>query len=347
MFYHYDIRRINNEDILYLYIDIKYEFSNDFDINDNDDLAKRTVNFIKSNNIHFYGNKVFLVIDGVVVKSLQIKDNKHVINNSDYSYDKYMVNIQLIDKSICEITLREYILSLLLSKYLDYITDEVYKAITILYNSYAYKMMEENNYIYSDNSYVLFKPLSYYKNIYIDYDIIIDRLNKIINEVDGYYLSYNGDYVLPFIHYSNNGKTLGNKKYPYLSSVVSIWDMLSPYYVELNTFSYEKLSEKIGEVVNYHLKIKSVIKNNHKTIIINGRIYQIEEFKTLLNLKSTDMYFIINKSSFQVITRGCGSFYGLSLFGACEIAKNGAKYYHILKYYFPKTNILKKVKELP
>ena len=79
MFYHYEIRNNGKEDILYLYLSLKYEFSREF-INNDEDLGRRTNNFIQSNNIPYKGNKVYLVIDGVVVKCVSInKTNNYLI----------------------------------------------------------------------------------------------------------------------------------------------------------------------------------------------------------------------------------------------------------------------------
>ena len=51
MFYNYEIRNNNSEEILYLYLNMKYEFSNEFSLEDDIDLARRSKNFIQNNNI--------------------------------------------------------------------------------------------------------------------------------------------------------------------------------------------------------------------------------------------------------------------------------------------------------
>ena len=133
MFYKYEIQHHVTEDILYLYLSMKYEFGNDFSLENEKDLKRRTKNFIASNMIPFHGNKVYLVVDGKIVKSLDLKDMKETISvHPQFSVDSYSVNIRLEDSSLCEIILREYLESVLLSKYQENIPDEVYKAIIIL-----------------------------------------------------------------------------------------------------------------------------------------------------------------------------------------------------------------------
>ncbi len=332
---------------MYLYLSMKYEFMNDFSLENENDLERRTKNFIVSNYIPFHGNKVYLVIDGKVVKSLDIgKVSKNIVPNHEYSVDGYLVHIRLEDSSICEILLREYLTSVLLSKYQEDIPDEVYKAIGILFSTYAYKCMKEDGFIDSNSSFAIYRPISYYKSNFANLQNILNRLNSCINDIDCLFLSYHDDFILPFIHYSNDGETLTHPNYPYLSSVKSLWDMASPYYVEINDISYEDISHKLGIPFHKNSNITITVENHIKKITLEKEIYTAEEFRNIFQLKSTNIFIIIHDDHLRIITKGWGNSYGLSVFGACEIAKNGGKYYHILKYYFPKTKLLKYTKEL-
>lgn len=74
MFQNYEIKRIGYDEVIYLYLDLKYEMGMDF--NDPDctiSLTNRCYNFIKNNKINYGGNKVYLVIDGLIVKSLDLR----------------------------------------------------------------------------------------------------------------------------------------------------------------------------------------------------------------------------------------------------------------------------------
>ena len=54
MFYKYEIKNNGIEDILYLYLSLNYEFSRELVLNSkDDDLARRTKNFIKNNHINY------------------------------------------------------------------------------------------------------------------------------------------------------------------------------------------------------------------------------------------------------------------------------------------------------
>lgn len=347
MFYKYEVLNNGKEDILYLYLNMQYEFSKELTFKDNQELSRRTKNFIRTNDINFKGNKVYLIVDGIVVRVLDIsKSTENYVSNFSFSADNYLVNIRLDDNSICEVSLREYLLGVLLSKYMNNIHIEALKAMCVLFNSYAYKMMRDNNYILSINDFVIYKPSSYYKTIMNDYDEVINILNTVINEVDCVFMSYNNDYILPFIHYSNSGKTLLNDKYPYLSSIKSLWDMASPYYLEIRDVSYDVLSKKLSTEISSVSNINIIGNKTNKKVKFDSNIFTIEELKQFFDLKSTDLYIIIYSNFLRFITIGWGNSYGLSLFGASEIAKTGAKYYNILKYYFPKVSLFKYAKEL-
>ena len=203
--------------------------------------------------------------------------------------------------------------------------------------------MQEIGYITNDNVFFSYQPLSYYYDSIKDCEKTIEYFKPILFEIDGLFLRYENNYILPFIHYSNDGKTISNSNYPYLSSVKSLWDLASHYYLNILDVPYKVLSSKLGIEVQSKTKI-SMIKN--RKIIFDGKPFTIDEFKDILQLKSSHIYLISYSDHIRIITKGWGNFYGLSIFGANEMANDGKKYYDILKYYFPKTQLSKYIKEL-
>lgn len=339
MFYKYEIRKNNGEDCLYLYISLDYEFSNEF--TDNNNLSLLSKNYIKTNNINFKGKSVFFVVNGIVVKKLDLNSNKYVLNDS-YSPDSFLINLKLDDDSLCEISLRDYLISILLSYYDENIGDEVLKSICILFNTYSYKMMKENNFILENNDFARYINYKEYKLNYNNYTSIVKRINNIINSVSCMYVAYNNNYILPFIHFCNIGKTITNSNYPYLSSVKSYWDLASSNYVRVSDFAYDVISNLLNTSINN----KTVIDINDNIIFINNKKYTINEIKSVLNINSNYIYIIQNKNYIRFITKGIGNSLGLSIYGAISIENNGGNYINILNYYFPKIVIYKHIKEL-
>ena len=240
MYYNYEIR----DNILYLYLTMKYEFSKE--LTNSKDLGRRTRNFIENNNIPFHGNKVYFIVDGIVVKVIDL--NKDIIPVNNYFCDNFNLNIVLEDNSICEITLREYLQSILLDSYNNHI--EVLKAIAILFTTYALK---EKQIVY--NKFITYKSLKYYQDKLLNYNTIINKINDLINSIDGLYLTYQNQLILPFIHYSNEGKTKDNPNYPYLTAVKSLWDLAAPTYLEITNITYTEINRKLKINLNSSSKI--------------------------------------------------------------------------------------------
>ena len=318
---------------------LDYEFSNEF--TDNNNLSLLSKNYIKTNNINFKGKSVFFVVNGIVVKKLDLNSNKYVLNDS-YSPDSFLINLKLDDDSLCEISLRDYLISILLSYYDENIGDEVLTSICILFNTYSYKMMKENNFILENNDFARYINYKEYKLNYNNYTSIVKRINNIINSVSCMYVAYNNNYILPFIHFCNIGKTITNSNYPYLSSVKSYWDLASSNYVRVSDFAYDVISNLLNTSINN----KTVIDINDNIIFINNKKYTINEIKSVLNINSNYIYIIQNKNYIRFITKGIGNSLGLSIYGAISIENNGGNYINILNYYFPKIVIYKHIKEL-
>lgn len=343
MFYKYEI--INNE--LYLYLTMNYEFSNEFGYNSDSNLNRITLDFINTNNIDFDGNVINYVVDNIIVKKVNLLKSKNTtVNNPIYSCDNFTVNVKLDDNSMCEISLYDYLLSMLFEKYNVNYDVEVLKCICILYNTYAYRCMSNDKYLLATNYFSFYKPLKYYKDIYSNYNDLVKYFDTIIRSVDCMFMSYNNQFILPFIHYSNSGKTMTNIKYPYLSSVSSLWDILSPNYIQVQEYSYVEFNKFLNITCDNKSTYSFINQDNSRKFKINNNIFSLEEIKNLLNLKSSEFDFIICKDKIKIITKGIGNGLGLSLYGANEIAKNGSKYNNILKYYFPKVKLLRYIKEL-
>ena len=339
MFTKYEIRKVNGEDILYLYLSYDYEFSRELTDTNEDDLKILSKQFLNKNSIPYHGNKVYFVLDGMVVKKVNFPDNHEYY----FSPDNYMINIKLEDGSNIEISLKEYLLSILFSYYDKDFDKELYKAICVLYNTYAYRMMAEDGFILANNNYARYKPLNEYKDI-DNYDSISNLFRRVIEEVSCLFISYNMEYILPFIHYSNNGETLAHPKYLYLSSVKSLWDITSPNYLNIKTYSFNEISNIFKVQIDSSSEIKLL--NHGHTIKIKHKAFSIREVKDLLKLLSCDISIIVNRDNITFITKGIGNNLGLSLYGYNSLAKNGANYEQILYYYFPKCRLFKNIKEL-
>ena len=76
----YNIRKINGEEVLCLYLDLSSEFAN-LDSEKNKSLKKDIKKYIKKNKINFKGVKVALVIGGFLVGTIMLNNKKQPDNN--------------------------------------------------------------------------------------------------------------------------------------------------------------------------------------------------------------------------------------------------------------------------
>lgn len=344
MFYRYEIKRINNEDILYLYLTMAYEFSKELGVEaSDDDIKRRTRNFVKNNHIDFNGRKAFLVIDDIIVKTIDLNEEDQEIEviheKHHYSDSEYLVTLELDNHIIVEITLKEYLLGVIATNADIDAQLETLKALAVLYRTYALKEMNSKKKIMAINRFQIYKPLSYYKLAWMgEYNSTYHKLLQALEETDREFVTFDGKYITPFIHMCSNGYTSTDPLFPYLEKRPSLWDYASPLFLKISDYEYPQLENilqmKKEEIQN--IEILSLTDNNRiKNIKIGSQIMSGEEFRQLLSLPSDDVTIIINENHVRFITRGCGISLGLSEFGANEMAKNSCSYTDIIRYYYP------------
>ncbi len=175
-----------------------------------------------------------------------------------------------------------------------------------------------------------------------------ENYNKIKNAVystAGEILEYDNEPILAVFCSTTNGRTeecenVWTQDIPYLSSVESEGDKFSPYFEGSLTVSREKFkaifgSENIGGVTKspagYVLNIK-----------IGDREYTGAGVRSILGLRSTSFDIQKGADGFVINTRGYGHGVGMSQYGACYMANNGADYKAILNHYY-KSAIIKKL----
>lgn len=348
MFYRYEIKNNGNEDILYLYLTMTYEFSKELEGTEtNNTIENKTKEFIKNNSIDFSGDKIYLIVDGIIIKALNINKDfkiKEIRDGNQYSNKNFIIKLR-IGNTMKDITLKDYLLGVLATNTIKNIELSTLKALTLVYRTYAYKEMKKNNYVSAYNEFQVYKPISYYKIIWAEkYQEIYNRLLKAITDTDGEFLTYDDNCIESLTHICSNGKTTSSSYYPYLESIDSVWDYAYPNYINIQDYSFQELEQKLDINKNDFEKIKITLMKDStllKEIEVNNKKISSSILVTKLGLKSFDITIIVNPTYVRFITKGCGNNLGISQFGANEIAKAGCSYKSIIKYYFPKVTINK------
>lgn len=348
MFYKYDIRKFNNEDVLYLFLSMNEEMATE-NINNEQDLKESIDAFLNHNGIKYDGSRVFLVVNGIIIKSIDIK-NKHVDvleQNEESSYTNYNFIVKVKDQNDVEtsVSLHDYLLGALFTNISYNFDIQVLKSVSVLYRSYVFYKMGKDGFLEYDNKFIKYKNYSYYKILWVDkFEDIYNKFRTAIEETNAMFVTYNNIFIMPFIHHTNNGYTDSLKGVDYLKKRASLWDLLSPIYMDVREYDYKKLENifSLKKEAIQEMKILDLTDANYiSRIKVGDNVYSGDEFRKLLNLKSSDITILINDKSIKFITRGVGECVGLSLSGSNELAKSGCNYLQIINYYFPECKINK------
>ena len=114
MFKNYEIKKINDEEILYLYLDLNTEFAKINKSNRKTTLNTEILKYIKNNSIDFKGKKIILIASGVFISTLLLASpllNKET-QKLNYNYtsnvlvlnEEFAPTIDLDNKSVIEET---------------------------------------------------------------------------------------------------------------------------------------------------------------------------------------------------------------------------------------------------
>lgn len=350
MFYRYEIKDYYGKNVLYLYCSMTEEVSNELGHNDIDKLSKRINNYIQNKNIKYSGDEVFLVVDGIVVKSIPIK--KSVVNievlddGCSYGNFKYTITLRENNREIM-ISLKEYLMGVLFTNCTYNMHIELMKALCVLYRTYAFYKMQEDGFIDTSDPFMKYQNVSYYKLLFTDnFKNIYEKLERAVDSTDCIFITYQDLYIKPYIHDTNNGFTEDSSEIPYLIRRYSLWDLLSPNYLNIKEISYDKLEKllNVGKKELQNIKILELTSGNKiRKLKIGSKTFLGEDFCQKLQLSSTDLTILINDQHIKFIARGNGHGLGLSLNGSLELAKSGCDYLQILNYYFPKCIVKKYV----
>lgn len=324
----YKIAKSGNEEILYLYLNVDYEFGEDLE---EDDLEKKARNYLVTHDIKFNGNKIVFIVNGISTKIITIENNKTYLNN-------YLITLNTKEK----MTLKEILLSLLFSNINISLREENLKALTVLYRGEIIYNLN-SNYLDINKLSLSYHNYNYYKVTYPEtYKSKFEIFNKVIDKTDGEYLINNGKPIKCFTHLVSNGYTEEDKSIPYTVKKESLWDLAYPNYLQRKNFSIKEFKERLNlKSDNFNIKITSISNSNRiKELDLGERKIDARSLAVYLDLPSTDITIIIKKDYLTFITRGIGSGLGLSIIGADNLSELGYNYKQILNYYFKDVSLV-------
>ena len=287
----------------------------------------------------------------VIIVSIFIRNEEITFNFSENS----VVRVYREETGIIDVVpIEEYVVGVLAGEMPIDFEIEALKAQAVASRSYVMKQIEKNinnnydvvdtvmNQVYLDREHLM----SVWSNSYIDN---INKIKLAVLSTKGEYLSYGGKVAEALFFSTSPGITENSEEIfvsnePYLRSVVSRWDEISPVYSVTLTYSLKEFCNLLNITYKEKLDIEMLDKTTTgriKKIKINNKELTSNYVCSKLTLNST--YFEIIQDGEKVIVKnkGYGHGVGMSQYGAEGMARAGYTYDEILKYYYQNIEIKK------
>lgn len=175
------------------------------------------------------------------------------------------------------------------------------------------------------------------------------KIKSAVSAVSGQYLSYSGAPALALYHSLSSGKTnpcadVFGSDLPYLKSVESKSDVLSPNYKSVFSLSSDELNRKLADIAaasGGDLFSEPRVAENGlvKEIKFAGVSVSGTKLSGLLGLSSPNFTVEYASGAYTFTCLGRGHGVGMSQYGAQQAALAGADWREILSHYYPGTII--------
>ncbi len=180
------------------------------------------------------------------------------------------------------------------------------------------------------------------------------KIEDAVDEVFGEFLVCKGETVLAVYHSISAGSTqsaedMWGSEIPYLVSVESPGDRLSPDYKEKKSFSeseFRKLAEACdaklsGDAKNWTGKCKKTDSGYVTSVILGKNEISASKIRDIFGLRSLCFDIEYDDDKFVITCYGYGHGVGMSQYGADYMARQGSTYKEILMHYYPGTTLEK------
>ena len=275
-------------------------------------------------------------------------DNTNANSTTNSSVSE--ITVYRSNGSVINLNMTDYLIGVVSSEMPASFNLEALKAQSVLARTYALKAKQTGKKLTDTVSTQSYIDIDQMKNKWGNsFNTYYNKIKNAVENTNGEYLSYNGNYIEALYHSTNNGKTessldvFGNY-YPYLISVSSEYDKNASSYLRTINMPLDTISNKLGLNLNNDSVI-SILSytdgGNIKEININGNNFSGKKVRELLGLRSADFDISISDNNANITTRGYGHGVGMSQYGANGMANTGYGYKDILSHYYPGTTLTK------
>ena len=286
-----------------------------------------------------------------IVVTLFIRDDEVTFNFNSNS----IVRVYREEKGVIErVPIEQYVVGVVSGEVPITFEDEALKAQAVAARTYVMYQIEQN--IKNDYDVVdtvdkqVYQSENDLKEKWGDqYKDNISKIRKVVLETSGEYLSYDDKVIEAFffstsVGYTENSEEIFVQSLPYLRSVDSHWDSISPVYndsIEMAKIEFFNLLEiDYQDSINVQV-LDTTSTGRLKKLKINNYSFTGKEVCSKLKLRSTYFNIIDNNENVKIETKGFGHGVGMSQYGAQGMAIEGYKYDEILKHYYTGVQIEK------
>lgn len=181
-----------------------------------------------------------------------------------------------------------------------------------------------------------------------DYSWKMEKINKAVLETKGKILTYDNEPITPAFFSTSNGYTENSEDYweselPYLRSVESKWDEISPKFLSQQTFSIKEIEHLLDVSLNSNemnpIEMSHTASRRVKAVMFGNKQFTGRDVRERLSLPSNDFSIERRNDYFIFTTKGYGHGVGMSQYGANGMAQEGKTYDEIVSYYYQDVEI--------
>ncbi len=179
------------------------------------------------------------------------------------------------------------------------------------------------------------------------------KLNGVLDEVYGIYLSYENKPIFAAYHAISSGKTescesVWGNSLPYLVETESMGDLLCADYLSEKVVSADEFRAAFQDVCtlpeNEDGFLGEIVRSSSggaKTVTVGDKVISGADFRRLLSLRSTNFDVSYSDGAYHFTVRGYGHGVGMSQNGAEYMAAQGSTYTEILNWYYKDCTLVK------
>ncbi len=174
------------------------------------------------------------------------------------------------------------------------------------------------------------------------------KLQKAVNEVSGKVIIYEGKPIIAAFHANNSGvtqsaKTVWGGEVPYLQSVTSAGDKLSPDCIKTVAITPQQFSASVSSLEGCELSgeasdwVGEIKKDSHgfvESVEVGGKTYSGMALRDAAGLRSAVFTYEFKDGNLHFTTEGYGHGVGMSQYGADYMARQGSTWEEIIKHYY-------------